>query len=83
MLSDSRLSTLDLNARPLSRNHRSPSQGDEEDKADPEKVTRLREQLRKERAVSESEEEGGPEGTSLVGATWSAHSSEGVLARGH
>ena len=33
-------------------------QGDEEDKADPEKVTRLREQLRKERSVSESEEEG-------------------------
>ena len=60
-------------------------QGDEEDKADPEKVTRLREQLRKERAVSESEEEeeGGPEGTSLVGATWSAHSSDGALARGH
>ena len=59
-------------------------QGDEEDKADPEKVTRLREQLRKERAESESEsgEEGG-EGTSLVGATWSAHSSDGALARGH
>ena len=58
-------------------------QGDEEDKADPEKVTRLREQLRKERSVSESEEEGGPEGASLVGASWSAHSSEGALARGH